>query len=68
MGSVTNVISKANSLAGKINPYYNMSLENMREIYNAYGGNFEAISCSFKFGYLQGMKAAKAEMKKAKYS
>lgn len=64
MRNVKNVVEKAKSVTEKINPYYDMSFENMREIYNTYGGNFEVICCSFRFGYLQGIKAAKAEMKK----
>lgn len=68
MRHVTNVVSKSKSLTGKINPYYDLSFENMCEIHEMYGGNFDVICCSFKFGYLQGMKAAKAEMKKSKCS
>lgn len=64
MGCIKNAVSKANAIIGTINPHYDMSCENMREIYDTYGGSFDVICCSFRFGYLQGMKAAKAEMKK----
>lgn len=58
------VVAKVNQLVGKINPRYNLTCENIQEIHREYGGNFESICCAFKFGYLQGMKAAKAEMKR----
>ena len=61
---VKNVVKHANSLIGTINPRYDMTVNNAREIYDMYGGNLETICCSFRFGYLQGMKAAKAEMKR----
>ena len=64
MRNVKNAVEKTKSMTGKINPYYDMSFENVSEIYNTYGGNFEVICCSFKFGYLQGIKTAKAEMRK----
>ena len=44
-------------MIGKIDPHYDMTNSNMTELY-------ELMCCSFKFGYLQGMKAAKAEMKR----
>lgn len=59
-----NVVEKAKTMHGKINPRYDLRVNEIVEIYDTYGGNFDVICCSFKFGYLQGMKAAKAEMKK----
>nr|DAP51270.1 MAG TPA: hypothetical protein [Caudoviricetes sp.] len=42
-----------------------MTNSNMTELYSAYSKYpYELMCCSFKFGYLQGMKAAKAEMKR----
>lgn len=61
---IKNVIQKSDATLGKINPRYDLTCENMREIRDTYGGSFDVICCSFRFGYLQGMKAAKAEMKK----
>ena len=61
---VKNVVSKASTIIETINPRYDISCENIREIHDIYGGSFEAICCSFRFGYMQGMKAAKAEEKK----
>lgn len=62
--SVKNAVSKANAIIGMVNPKYDLTFENIMDIYKAYGGNFETISCSFRLGYLRGMKAAKANMKK----
>ena len=62
MGRLTGVVAKANQLVGKINPHYDLTSGNIQEIHREYGGNIESICCAFKFGYLQGMKAAKAEM------
>ena len=64
MGKNKSAVSKANAIIGAINPCYDMTCENIREIYDTYGGSFDVICCSFRFGYLQGTKAAKAEMKK----
>ena len=63
--AIKNVVKKADSLIGTINPRYDMTINNVKEIHDMYGGSFETICCSFRFGYMQGMKAAKAEMKKA---
>lgn len=60
---VKSAVLKANAIIGTINPRYDMTYRNVREIQETYGGNFDAICCSFRFGYSQGMKAAKAEMK-----
>ena len=61
---VKNVIKKTNDMAGMINPHYDMTFSNIMEIYNAYSKQpFDLICSSFKFGYLQGMKAARAEIK-----
>lgn len=53
-----------NNTKGKINPYYDMTIENLKEISTANRDLFYVISDSFRFGYAQGMKAAKAEMRK----
>lgn len=59
-----NVVQKSNSMIGQINPRYDMTVNNVKEIHEVYGGSFDTICCSFRLGYLQGMKAAKAEMKR----
>lgn len=53
------------SIAGfEINEKYDMTSTHVFEIEEHSGGYYDAICDSFKFGYLQGMKAAKAEMKR----
>ena len=64
MANIKNVIKKAKAMTGKINSRYDMGYDNIVEIYEGSQGWFDMISVSFKFGYLQGMKAAKAEMRK----
>ena len=64
--AVKSMIKNIKAFKGKINPRYDMNCTNMQEIYKACGGTFEAISVSFEYGYLQGMKAAKSDMKKQK--
>lgn len=58
------VIKKAESMVGKINKRYLLSASEVAELYNDSDDWFYAICNSFRYGYLQGMKAAKAEMKK----
>ena len=62
--AIKNAVQKANSIIGQINPRYDMTVNNVKEIHEVDGGSFDTICCSFRFGYLQGMKAAKAEMKR----
>lgn len=47
----------------EVNEKYAMCVSHLFEIKEHAKGYFDAISDSFDFGYLQGMKAAKAEMK-----
>lgn len=61
---IKNAVQKANSMIGQINPRYDMTVNNVKEIHEVYGGSFDTICCSFRLGYLQGMKAAKAELKR----
>lgn len=48
----------------KVNEKYAMTTSHLQEIREHAKGYFSALSDSFDFGYLQGMKAAKAEMKR----
>lgn len=48
---------------GKVNPRYDITLENITEIRQAYPQPFEALCAAFLFGYVQGHKAACAEKK-----
>ena len=48
----------------KINPCYDAPGENVLEVADKSGSRIEAVTDGFKFGYLQGYKAAKAEMRR----
>lgn len=63
MGRIEGVITKTKEMTGRINPRYDLKSKDIEEIHSTYGGNFDSICCAFKFGYLQGMKAVKAEMR-----
>lgn len=43
---------------------YDIFSSNIEDIYTASNNRFDMIVNGFKFGYMQGMKAAKSEMKK----
>lgn len=58
------VIEKAESMIGKINPHYTLKSDELEELHNGSKSWFHVIANSFRYGYMQGMKAAKAEMKK----
>lgn len=64
MARIKNVLEKAESMTGKVNPFYNISGIQIAEIYSNSRDWFNAINNGFKIGYMQGMKAAKAEFKK----
>ena len=51
-----------------INPRYDMSVENMLQIRDTYNGKpIDCICAAFRFGYLQGTKAAiKGEITRCK--
>lgn len=55
---VKNIILEADATITKIDPQYDMTLDQAVSIKKFYGGNLNSISCAFNYGYLQGMKAA----------
>lgn len=59
-----NMRNTINKTRGTINSFYDMTFDNLNDIRYQSRDLFTAISDSFTFGYAQGMKAAKAEMKK----
>lgn len=64
MTRIKNVLEKAESMSGKINPKYDITDQQADELYHDSRNSYEAVINAFRFGYLQGMKAAKAEMRK----
>lgn len=61
MSRVKNVVEKAESMKGKIPAGYILSTPQMVELYEKSPDWFHLIVNSFRFGYLQGTKAAKAK-------
>lgn len=57
------IMEKINKV--KINRYYDINTEEMTEIYTYSKGAFDLISNAFTAGYMQGRKAARAEIKKS---
>ncbi len=64
MATIKNILEKAESMRGKINPRYDISYQQTSELYHGSRNSFEAVSNAFCIGYMQGMKAAKAEIRK----
>lgn len=52
-----NVVLDAGNIT-KIDPHYNMSLNDAMLIKGIHGGNIKSIVCAFNYGYYQGMKSA----------
>lgn len=63
MARVRNTMKLVRASVGKVNDRYDMCVENVMDIQSASRDSVELICNSFRFGYMQGMKAAKAEMK-----
>ena len=60
-----NVIELASKTRKCIDSKYDLRFETMNEIRNTYKDDiFNLIVCAFSFGYFQGGKAIKAEMRK----
>ena len=57
------VIEKAESMTGRINKRYALSTNEAFEVHEKTSGPIEANMLIVYHGYMQGMKAAKAEMR-----
>ena len=64
MARVKNTMKLINQAKICINKNYSLYVSNIDDIYKASNDSFMLITNSFRFGYMQGMKAAKAELKK----
>lgn len=53
------IINEINKTVGKINPIYDMEARDFEEIKKHSKNTYDLIYNSFRFGYSQGMKAAK---------
>lgn len=64
--SKMNVMKKIQEMKWKINPNYDMSIENIQTLVNNSDEGLDLVSNAFTFGYIQGMKAQKAKDRKKK--
>lgn len=65
MGRVKSVIESVKN-AKPTNPKYDMTAKDIGEILKIYSSPCDLIVISFKFGYLQGVKATKSALGKSK--
>lgn len=63
MGRIKHAMKIVRSTVGHVNPRYDISGDNMKEIIDSSGGAYELVCNGFRLGYVQGMKAAKSELK-----
>lgn len=59
-----NAVEKAESMKGRINRKFSISVSQMKEVIDHYDNGFKSGFAFFRLGYMQGMKAAQAEMRK----
>lgn len=65
MARVKNTMKLIEKAIGCVNINYDMGTENIEDIRKESHDFLELIINGFYFGYMQGMKAARAEMKKS---
>lgn len=63
MARVRNTMRLIKSSIGNIDPRYDMGTENIMDILEHGSNEFDLIVNGFRFGYMQGTKAAKAKTK-----
>lgn len=66
MARIVNTKALIQKSASHINLRYDMCTQNMDDIYSMSQNSYEMICNSFRFGYMQGAKAARAEIKKGR--
>ena len=59
-----NIMQKIEQVRDKINPYYAASISDLYEIMDHSEDVYRLFNNAFRFGYMQGAKAVKAEMKR----
>ena len=65
MARIKNIIEKAESMTGKIPQEYQLSIEQVVELHNAFSYDwFRMITNGFRLGYMQGMKKKKKEIQR----
>lgn len=53
-----NVVLEIDATINKVDPQYDMTLDQAISIKRFYGGNLDSIVSAFNYGYMQGMAAA----------
>lgn len=66
MARIVNTKALIQKSTGHIDLQYDMHIKNMEDIYSMSQNSYEMLRNSFRFGYMQGAKAARAEMKKGR--
>ena len=66
MAAVRNTMKLVEASIGTISNLYGMRIENIKDIYENSEDSIGMICNGFRFGYMQGMKAAKSEMRYGK--
>ncbi len=64
MAKVKNTMKLVASSLKQINPNYDLHSENIKDIFESSNNVYDLICNGFIFGYMQGMKAVKAELKR----
>lgn len=64
MAKVRNTVKLINEFDKHANVNYDIFTTNINDIYKNSENSFNRIVDGFKFGYMQGMKATKAELRK----
>ena len=65
MARVKNTMKVVASSLKVINANYDLYAENIKDIYAKSNNVYDLICNGFRFGYMQGMKAAKAQLRKS---
>lgn len=64
MGRIVNTLQLVDKAIGNINSRYDIYSKNVEDIANISHNYYDMIVNGFRFGYMQGMKAAQAERRK----
>ena len=64
MARVKNTMELIQRSVGHVNTRYDLHFDNVNDIINGSANQFDLIVNGFRFGYMQGMKAAQAERRK----
>ena len=64
MGRIVNTLQLVDKAIGNINSRYDIYSKNVDDIANISNNYYDLIVNGFRFGYMQGMKAAQAKRRK----